>query len=301
MVTVSESFRQWGADSLKRPLPEILSEASRLLTLPDGSKRSTISLLDTADIAQRSGRTRKEIDILALEHDIVPERYIRNMAALSMKDQITLLQSRACIVGLGGLGGTVVETLARIGVGAMTVIDGDMFDESNLNRQVLSTEHNLSQTKTAAALEKILTVNSSILIQDHTEKMDEDNAFQLLENADIAVDCLDNIHARFVLERAAKKAGIPMVSAAVAGFFGQITAIFPEDKGLEQIYGPEQSLSATRGAETTLGNLAYTVSLTASLECAEVVKILLNKNFNLRNRLLVVDLKEHTFERIRLV
>ncbi len=72
-------------------------------------------------------------EILALEHDIVPERYIRNMNALSIKDQITLLQSRVCIVGLGGLGGTVVETLARIGVGAMTVVDGDVFDESNLN------------------------------------------------------------------------------------------------------------------------------------------------------------------------
>ena len=301
MATVWGSFRRWGADSLKQHLPEILLEASRLLTLPDGSNRNIISLLDTADIAQRSGRTRKEIDVLALEQSIVPERYIRNMDALSMKDQITLLQSRVCIVGLGGLGGSVVETLARIGIGAMTVIDGDIFDESNLNRQVLSSEHNLSQTKTATALEKILTVNSSILIQDHTEKMDEENAVHLLEHTDIAVDCLDNIQTRFILEKAAKKAGIPMVSAAVAGFSGQITAIFPEDRGLELVYGPEQSLSATRGAETTLGNLAFTVSLVASLECAEVVKILLNKNSDLRNQLLIVDLKEPTFERIRLL
>jgi len=301
MAIAWESSHRWEVDNLKRQLSEILLEASRLQTLPNGSKRNIISLPDTADIAQLSGRTRKEVDILALEHDIVPERYIRNMDALSMKDQITLLRSRACIVGLGGLGGTVVETLARIGVGALTVIDGDMFDESNLNRQVLSSEHNLSQSKTVAALEKILTVNSSILVQDHTEKMNEDNAFQLLENADIAVDCLDNIHTRFVLEKAAKKAGIPMVSAAVAGYFGQVTAIFPEDRGLELVYGLEQKLSTTKGAETSLGNLAFTVSLTASLESAEVVKILLHKNSDLRNQLLVIDLKEHAFERIRLV
>ncbi len=301
MAIVWAFFHRWGADSMKQELPEILSKASRLLTLPDGSKRSVISLLNTAGIAQRWGRTRKEIEILALEHDIVPERYIRNMDALSMNDQITLLRSRACIVGLGGLGGAVVETLARIGVGAMTVIDGDVFDESNLNRQALSSEHNLSQTKTAAALEKILTINSSILIQDHTETMGHENARHLLENADIAVDCLDNIETRFVLEKAAKKAAIPMVSAAVAGFFGQITAIFPQDRGLELVYGPEQNLSATRGAETTLGNLAFTVSLVASLECAQVVNILLNGDSDLRNQLLIVDLKEHTFERIRLV
>jgi molybdopterin/thiamine biosynthesis adenylyltransferase len=279
----------------------MLSKASRLLTLPDGSRRSVISLLDTADIARRSGRTPKEIDILALECDIVPERYIRNMNALSTRDQITLLESRVCIVGLGGLGGAVVETLARIGVGAMTVVDCDMFDESNLNRQALSSEQNLSQAKTTAALEKILTINSSILIQGHTEKLDQENAVRLLEHTDIAVDCLDNIHTRFVLETAAKKSGIPMVSAAVAGFSGQITAIFPEDKGLERIYGPEESLSATRGAETDLGNLGFTVSLVASLECAEVVHILLNKNSSLRDRLLILDLKEHLFEQVRLV
>ena len=123
----------------------------------------------------------------------------------------------------------------------------------------------------------------------------------MLEHTDIAVDCLDNIHTRFVLETAAKKIGIPMVSAAVAGFSGQITAIFPEDKGLERIYGPEESLSATRGAETDLGNLGFTVSLVASLECAEVVHILLNKNSSLRDRLLILDLKEHLFEQVRLV
>lgn len=280
---------------------EMLSKASRLLTLPDGSRRSVISLLDTADIARRSGRTPKEIDILALECDIVPERYIRNMNALSTRDQITLLESRVCIVGLGGLGGAVVETLARVGVGAMTVVDCDTFDESNLNRQALSSEQNLSQAKTTAALEKILTINSSILIQGHTEKLEQENAVRLLEHTDIAVDCLDNIHTRFVLETAAKKTGIPMVSAAVAGFSGQITAIFPEDKGLERIYGPEESLSATRGAETDLGNLGFTVSLVASLECAEVVHILLNKNSSLRDRLLILDLKEHLFEQVRLV
>jgi len=286
---------------MKPSLSEMLSKASRLLTLPDGSRRSVISLLDTADIARRSGRTPKEIDILALECDIVPERYIRNMNALSTRDQITLLESRVCIVGLGGLGGAVDETLARLGVGAMTVVDCDMFDESNLNRQALSSEQNLSQAKTTAALEKILTINSSILIQGHTEKLDQENAVRLLEHTDIAVDCLDNIHTRFVLETAAKKSGIPMVSAAVAGFSGQITAIFPEDKGLERIYGPEESLSATRGAETDLGNLAFTVSLVASLECAEVVHILLNKNSSLRDRLLILDLKEHLFEQVRLV
>ncbi len=279
---------------------DMLTAAARNQRQPDGNDRSVLALQDSTDIAQRGGRTRKEIDLLALEHDIIPERYLRNLNILSPGDQIRLLQSRVCIVGLGGLGGYVTETLARLGVGGLTVVDGDCFDESNLNRQVLSTEHNLSQTKTAAAVERILTINSALYVQEYNELMNPDNVSMLLEQTDIAVDCLDNIHARFILEKGAKKAGIPLVSAAVAGFSGQVLSIFPQDPGLEQVYGPPHSHSADKGAETTLGNLGCTVSLVASLECAEVVKILLEKKSNLRNQLLVIDLTDHTFEKIQL-
>ncbi len=281
------------------PIIDMLMTAAHNQQQPDGRKRAVLSLQDSADIAQRCGRTRKEIELLALEHDIIPERYLRNLNILSPKDQIRLLQSRACVVGLGGLGGYVIETLARLGVGALTVVDGDYFDETNLNRQLLSSEHNLSQTKTASAVERILTINSAIYVQDYNDSMNPDNVASILEQADIAIDCLDNIQARFVLERAAKEAGIPMVSAAVAGFSGQVLTIFPQDRGLEQVYGPPQTHSADKGAETTLGNLGCTVSLVASLECAEVVKILLKKDTVLRNQLLIIDLTDYTFEKIQ--
>ena len=282
------------------PIIDMLLGAAHNQQQPDGRERSVLLLQDSADIAQRSGRTRKEIEILALEHDIIPERYLRNLNILSPEDQLRLLQSRACIVGLGGLGGTVMETLARLGVGALTLVDGDRFDESNLNRQILSSEYNLSQTKSTAAVERILTINSALYVQDHNDILNADNAAIILEQADIAVDCLDNVHSRFVLEKAAKEVGIPMVSAAVAGFSGQVLSIFPEDRGLELVYGPPESHSINKGAETTLGNLGCTVSLVASLECAEVVKILLKRDTDLRNQLLIIDLGDYTFERIRL-
>ena len=278
----------------------MLMSAAHSQQQPDGRKRAVISLQDSADIALRSGRTRKEIELLALEHDIIPERYLRNLNILSPKDQMRLLQARACVVGLGGLGGYVIETLARLGVGTLTIVDGDCFDESNLNRQLISSEHNLSQTKTASALERILTINSAIYVQDYNQIMNPDNVATFLEQADIAIDCLDNIQARFVLEKAAKEVGIPMVSAAVAGFSGQVLSLFPQDRGLEQVYGPPQTHSADKGAETTLGNLGCTVSLVASLECTEVVKILLNKDTVLRNQLLIIDLTDYTFEKIQL-
>ena len=282
------------------PITDMLMAAARNQQQPNGQQRMVLGLHDSADIAQRSGRTRKEIDLLALEHDIIPERYLRNLNIFSSKDQARLLQSRACVVGLGGLGGYVTETLARLGIGALSIVDGDCFDESNLNRQLFSSEHNLSQTKTAAAVERILTINSAIVVQDYNNIMNSENVTSLLEQADIAIDCLDNIPNRFVLEKAAKKAGIPMVSAAVGGLSGQVLTIFPQDCGLEQVYGPRDSQSTDTGSETSLGNLGFTVSLVASLECAEVVKILLKKDNVLRNQLLIIDLSDYTFQKIQL-
>jgi len=117
----------------------------------------------------------------------------------------------------------------------------------------------------------------------------------------VAIDCLDSIATRFDLETASKALRIPLVSAAVGGYAGQLTTIFPEDRGMELIYGPLESISVTRGAEVKLGNLSFTVSTIASLESAEVVNILLNKTSNLRNRLLIMDLQDYSFERIRLI
>jgi len=280
---------------------EIITGLSFSKQHPDGTTYNSISLQDTAKLADRFQVPQKDIEILALKNNVLPERYTRNMNSLSASDQAKLLQSRVAIVGLGGLGGTVAETLARIGVGTITLIDGDVFEESNLNRQLVSSEKNLSHIKVEAAAQRIRDINSSIMVYSHHQKLDPENAVELLTNVDVAVDCLDSITTRFELETVSKALGIPMVSAAVGGYAGQLTTIFPEDRGLELIYGPLESISVTRGAEVKLGNLSFTVSTIASLESAEVVNILLNKTSNLRNRLLIMDLQDYSFERIRLI
>jgi molybdopterin/thiamine biosynthesis adenylyltransferase len=282
-------------------LVEIITGLSLSKRHPDGTTYNSISLQDTAKLADQFHVPQKNIEILALKNEVLPERYTRNMNSLSASDQVKLLQSRVGIVGLGGLGGTVAETLARIGVGTMTLIDGDVFEESNLNRQLISCEKNLSLSKVEAAAQRIMDINSSIMVYSHLKKLGPENAGRLLADVDVAIDCLDSITTRFVLESASKTLGIPLVSAAVGGCTGQLTTIFPEDRGLELIYGPIESLSVTRGAEVKLGNLSFTVSTVASLESAEVINILLNKTSNLRNRLLIIDLQDYSFERIRLI
>ena len=265
-------------------------------SFPDGTSCRTVSFRAVEYLRQtRFGGDGRRAEIFFLSQRIIPERYLRNMKTFTVEDQIRMLESHVCIVGMGGLGCAVVEILARLGVGALTLIDGDQFEESNLNRQILATPQRIGLSKTKAAQIRIQEINPSLHVQEHAVYLNADNARQFIKSADVVVDCLDNLKTRFILEKAAKAAVIPLVSAAIAGSFGQITVVFPEDPGLERIYGPEHQ-TPVKGAETSLGALPHTAMLLASLECSEVVKILLKRGVLLRNQLLVVDLMSNSIE-----
>jgi molybdopterin/thiamine biosynthesis adenylyltransferase len=263
--------------------------------MPDGTSYHSISVEQTTTLANRFNVRDLTVEISALEADIVPERYSRNMKTYSTQDQATLLKSMVSVVGLGGLGGAATEILARSGVGTLNLIDGDTFEESNLNRQFFCTQDLLLKSKAGAAKRRVNEINSSIVAQQHNEFLQENNVVRILENSDAVIDCLDNLNSRFLLEGATKKAGIPLVSAAVAGVSGHVTSIFHQDQGLRLIYGEPERLPQ-KGAETSLGCLPQAVTIMAALETSEVIKILLKKGNVLRNRLLIVDLTDHTME-----
>ncbi len=268
-------------------------------TFPDGMTYRSLSVSHVAEIARQLDIGRQDIEIAALGYGVIPERYARNMKIFSLADQIILLKSCISVVGLGGLGGTVVEILARLGIGNLNLIDGDHFEDNNLNRQMISSETLLSKSKAKAARDRVQAINSSVETRCHAEFLDTGNASRLLEKSDVIVDCLDSIPARFMLEAAARKQGCPLVSAAIGGASGQVTTIYPEDPGLEMIYGPPDD-APTQSVEDSLGTLAHCVSLIASLECSEVIKILLDKGPVLRNKLHVVDLMSNHHEEMQL-
>jgi len=299
-VIAWESFLRWGAVDLKPNIIREIRQSSVTSKRPDGTPYSGLTVKSITSLADSFGITGRFAEITALENGIIPERYIRNMQTLSIDDQISLLNAKVCIVGLGGLGGAVTELLARIGVGSLTLVDGDTFEDSNLNRQILSTEHLLSTPKADAAAARIKKINSSVEILSCPEFMNHENAGQLVNGADAVVDCLDNIKTRFILEDTARNTGIPMVFAAVAGHIGQISTIFPEDTGLKLIYGDPEKLTTAKGAETLLGTPPYTAAIMASLEVSEVTKVLLKRKEILRNRLLYFDLNQNTFEILHL-
>lgn len=268
--------------------------------MPDDTNYTSISSEHVTHLARRFKVNGQHIEITALEHNIVPERYVRNMKMLSTKEQSALLKSRVSVVGLGGLGGALIEMLARTGIGNLNLIDGDIFEDSNLNRQFLSTHSLLKTTKTEAAVKRIAEINSSIVVQGHSEYLTEKNAPGLVDNSDVVVDCLDSINSRFLLERTSKSIGSPLVSAAVAGASGHVTSIFPKDPGLKLIYGESEDLTQ-KGAEASLGCLTQTVTLIAALETSEVVKIILGRGSLLRNKLLIVDLMDNTMDVLDLI
>jgi molybdopterin/thiamine biosynthesis adenylyltransferase len=210
-----------------------------------------------------------------------------------------LLRSKVAVIGCGGLGGNILELLARLGVGEIIVIDGDKFNESNLNRQILCTEENLKKSKVKEAAARVRKINSSVKVKTHTLFINSKNIQEIIQGADLAIDALDNISTRFVLEKACQELEIPLVHGAVDGFNGQVSTIFPQDQGLELIYGSLKKLNRQKRI-SRLSVPAVTPALIASFQVQEVIKILLQKGKPLRNELLFIDLEDHDIEILKL-
>ena len=274
-------------DEKQLSLQSAVRELSRPGVDPAGKICRLLSLAGTAVLAKRLGCSRLEVETAALESGIIPERYHRNIGTVGIAGQLALLRSHAFIAGAGGLGGLVIELLARMGVGRLTVIDDDSFCESNLNRQLLALEKDLGCGKAPAASRRVSEVNGSVELMARRCRGDSGSLAGMLGDCRVALDCLDNLPSRFALEQACQKHGIPLVHGAVAGFTGQVAVIWPGEPLFKLIYG---SGSAHHGAEIHLGNPAPTPAMIASWQASEAVKILAGLPCTTRGRLLIIDM-----------
>jgi molybdopterin/thiamine biosynthesis adenylyltransferase len=239
------------------------------------------------EAATRFGVTLAQVEEIALERGILPARYQRNRQAISVSDQLTMFCSSVCVVGCGGLGCYVIEELARLGVGTIVVIDPDVFEEHNLNRQLFSTPANLGTAKVNAASSRIGEINPAVTLIPIQAAFSLENGASLLDGCQIVVDALDSIKVRLELSAICTSKSIPLVHGAIAGWFGHVATQFPGDATLQTIY---QTWESGKGVEQRLGNPSFTPALVASLEVAEVCKILLGQGTPLRGRQLMVDL-----------
>ena len=204
-------------------------------------------------------------------------------------------QKKVCVLGLGGLGGYIVEMLSRIGVGSLTLVDGDVFDETNLNRQLFSSMNNLGSSKALEAEKRVKGINPLTKVIPVYEFVDSSNAMKIIANHDVIVDALDSIDLRKYIAKVCTELNLPLVHGAIAGWYGQVATIYPNDTTLDILYPKD----IKRGIEKELGNPSFTPALVASIQVSEVIKLLLNRGDLLRNSFMMIDLYTNDIEVIK--
>lgn len=231
--------------------------------------------------------TVREIEEYALHLGLLPLRYQRNQRTISTSQQLRLFQSNVAVIGCGGLGGHVLEILARLGIGTIKVVDPDVFEEHNLNRQILCTFSNLGLPKVEAAAKRVEQINPVVRLLPVHKRLERTNGREILEGMDVAVDGLDNLPSRVDLAEWCRELSIPLVHGSIGGWYGQIATQEPGDDTVGKAF---RFLKGEHGVEETLGSPAFAPAAVAALQAAEVCKILLRQGTLLSGRLLFIDL-----------
>ncbi len=253
---------------------------------------NTISCARAEQIAAESGVPLREVECFALERGIAPLRYALNLGTFTIPGQQKLLKSRVLVVGLGGLGGHVVELLARSGVGRIAAADPDVFEDKNLNRQILSTLSGLGRKKADEAAERLRQINAAVEFTAYAVKFQQ-LGDEALKGLDLVFDCLDNVADRLALESTCSSKNLVLIHAAIGGWFGQVGIVWPNTGLMQKAFGDKQ-----HGIEKTLGNPPFTPAVTAGLAATLGVKFLLGKIPRRSQRLWFIDLLDDDWEKI---
>jgi len=271
------------------PIPGPLQRDLLALLQAPSSSPATLPLKQAHALCELYDVSRGDLARAALELGIIPQRYLRNMGTIGVEGQRALLEAQVVIVGCGGLGGWVAEALARMGIGQLRLIDGDRFQENNLNRQLACTEETIGQPKANALARRLRAVNSDVAVETRVAWLEASNARALLAGADAAVDALDTLPARYLLRDAAAGEGIPLVHGAIAGWTGQVMVTPPDQDGLRAWYGSTPPVE--RGIESQWGNPAPTPLLIAGWQAAQLIMLLTGIGEPLCMRLLYNDME----------
>jgi len=234
---------------------------------------------------------------LILEARLLPTRYQRNRDTFSIEQQRKLFHSCVAVIGCGGLGGHIIESLARLGVGKIVAVDPDIFEEHNLNRQILSSVDFLGWSKVALAATRVADINPAITLIPVKAAFTAKNGKELLQNVDLAADALDTVASRLELAEVCEEIKIPLVHGAIAGWFGQVLTQYPGERTLQRLY---ENLSQSIGAEKKLGNPAFTPAVIAGIEVAEICKVLLGSGQGQTGRIISVNLQDMEMEKIEI-
>jgi len=211
------------------------------------------------------------------------KRYKRQMMLFGDEGQERLKKAHIFVAGAGGLGSPVSLYLAVAGVGTITIVDMDMVDQTNLNRQILHFDRDIGKKKTASAKEKLQEINPDITVNAIYVKIDETNAQNLIGKADGIVDAMDNYPTRYLLNDVAIAKQIPLFHGGIRGFYGQATTIIPGTTPCLKCIFPKAPPSEVFPV------VGVTPGIIGTVQANEVIKYLLGSGELLTNRLFIWD------------
>ena len=226
-------------------------------------------------------------------------RYQRQIALpeIGMAGQQKLTDAKVLVVGAGGLGGPVLQNLAAAGVGTIGIVDGDLVEESNLNRQFLYSNTDCGKNKANAASEALGKQNPNVNVIPFTIDFHRDNAFEIVDGFQIIVDCTDNLPTRYLINDVALVKGIPMVYASIHQFEGQLSVFNYQNGPTYRCLFPEKANLESISCEDA-GVLGVIPNAVGVMQANEVLKIILGIGAVLSGKLWLYDGLQSTAQTI---
>ena len=229
------------------------------------------------------------------------ERYSRHslLSGVGGKGQERLLAGRVLIVGAGGLGSPAAMYLAAAGVGTLGLVDDDVVDISNLQRQILHGTSDVGRAKVASAREVLEALNPDVTLQMHDLRFDAGNALELLSGYDMVIDGTDNFESKFMIADACHLGSTPYVHAGVLRFEGQLITVLPGKTTCYRCIFQEPPPAGTVPACAEAGVLGVVPGVMGSLQATEALKFLLQQGDLLTNAILTYDARALNFRRVK--
>ncbi|MHA7646486.1 ThiF family adenylyltransferase [Nitrosopumilus sp. S4] len=212
--------------------------------------------------------------------------------------QLKLKNAKVCVVGTGGLGNPITTRLAAMGVGTLRIVDRDVIELSNLHRQTMFDEDDVGQVKVEVAAKKLQKLNPDCKIEALAVSVNEYTALEVVEGCDVVVDALDSVNARYALNKACVKFGIPFVTGAAVGVSGQVFTIMPRDSACYFCMFPDLN-EDTMPTCSLEGVHPSILSIVGGIEVAEAVKVIIGKKPSLSDKILHIDIENLDFTTTR--
>lgn len=215
------------------------------------------------------------------------DRYQRSLeiGGITQEQQEKLITSKVLVMGVGGLGSGVIMNLAALGVGQIKVVDNEVIEEHNFNRQLIHKYKNLGRAKVMSAKEWVQDFNPDIKVEIDKIKINELNYFNIIDGYDIIVDCFDSYESKYILNEIAQSHNMVLVHGSAQGFCGQVTTIVPKQTGCLScvVQKPDKF------DNEPVCSLSPVVSVIAGLQAQEVLKVLTGCAQPLLNKFLMFD------------